>query len=127
MKQTVIIAGLGLIGGSIAKAIQQTGEYTLIGYDTDEDTCTYAKENKIIDEISDDFLEDLTQAHVTIVEMPMSITIQFMKELDTVSFDHNVIVTDVASIKGKIIQEATQITNDKITSIGGHPMAGSHK
>lgn len=127
MKQTVIIAGLGLIGGSIAKAIQQTKEYTIIGYDTDNNTCTYAKENKIIDEISDDFLEDAKHAHVIILATPISTTIQLMKQLDTVSFEQDVIVTDVASVKGTIIEEAAQFTNNQITFIGGHPMAGSHK
>ena len=32
------ITGLGLIGGSMAKAIKETKEHTVYGYDTDEST-----------------------------------------------------------------------------------------
>lgn len=127
MKETVVIAGLGLIGGSIAKAIQQSGKYHLIGYDVDEQTCTYAKEHHIIHEISSDFLTDAENADFIILATPISTTIEWMKHLNNVSFTKEVVITDVASVKGTIIQEATQLTNDKITFIGGHPMAGSHK
>lgn len=127
MKETVIIAGLGLIGGSIAKAIQKTDNYHIIGYDNDEYTRTYAKDHAIIDEISDDFLRDVKRAQVIILATPISTTIQLMKQLNDVSFEEEVIVTDVASVKGTIIQEATNFTNQMITFIGGHPMAGSHK
>src|SRR5699024_2623970 len=54
-------------------------------------------------------------------------TISLLKELDTVSFNNEVVITDVSSVKGTIIEEAKMLTNNKITFIGGHPMAGSHK
>lgn len=127
MKQTVIIAGLGLIGGSIAKAIQKTDNYHLVGYDQDRHTCTYALESEIIDEISDDFLLDATRANIIILATPISTTIHLMKQLNNVHFEQEVIITDVASVKGTIIQESGNFTNEMITFIGGHPMAGSHK
>src|SRR5699024_7006727 len=34
---------------------------------------------------------------------------------------------DVSSVKGSILETADQLTNKKVTFIGGHPMAGSHK
>lgn len=127
MKQTVVIAGLGLIGGSIAKAIQLTGEYHTIGYDSKEHACTYAKQHRIVNEISGDLLEDAERADFIILATPISTTIDLMKQLNDVPFKKPVIISDVASVKGSIIQEAMQFTNDMITFIGGHPMAGSHK
>ena len=37
------ITGLGLIGGSMAKAIKETKEHTVYGYDTDESTLLAAE------------------------------------------------------------------------------------
>src|SRR5699024_9835119 len=50
-----------------------------------------------------------------------------MEKLEHINLDHDVIVTDVSSVKGTIIQTAQQLTNEHIIFIGGHPMAGSHK
>src|SRR5690625_7748114 len=43
------------------------------------------------------------------------------------TFDHEVIVTDVSSVKGAVLDAADQMSNEQVVFIGGHPMAGSHK
>src|SRR5690625_1843159 len=127
MNKTVLIAGLGLIGGSIAKAISNSNDHYTIGYDTNVKSSEYALANNIIDVQSYNFSQAARQADVIILAAPITETIQLMKELDQITFDHEVIVTDVASVKGSIIHTANELTNDKIIFIGGHPMAGSHK
>src|SRR5699024_12033865 len=54
-------------------------------------------------------------------------SIQLLHELDNITFDQKVIVSDVSSVKGTIFDVASELKNDKIVFIGGHPMAGSHK
>src|SRR5699024_721088 len=49
------------------------------------------------------------------------------QKLDTMPFDKEVIVTDVRSVKGSVLDAANQLTNEHIVFIGGDPMAGSHK
>lgn len=127
MKRKVLIAGLGLIGGSLAKAIGQSEDNFIIGYDMSSETIDYALENKVIDESFTCFAEGAVQADIIILAMPISQTIDFIKQLNQISFEKEVIITDVSSVKGSIINEANRLTNKYITFIGGHPMAGSHK
>ncbi|WP_368651954.1 prephenate dehydrogenase [Ornithinibacillus sp. 4-3] len=127
MKYKILIAGLGLIGGSIAKAIGKANQHTIIGYDTNEDTIKFARENNIIQESYPTFTEAATHADIIFLAAPISKTIGLMEQLNAIEFDHHVIVTDVSSVKGSIIDTAQHLSNKNISFIGGHPMAGSHK
>lgn len=127
MKRTVLVAGLGLIGGSIAKAIKKSENNYIIGYDLNEETLNIAVEEDVIDEISTDFEAAAKRAEIIVLAAPISATITLMRRIDKVEFDHDVIVTDVSSVKGSILTTANELTNNHITFIGGHPMAGSHK
>ncbi len=127
MTKTIFIAGLGLIGGSIAKAISQTNDYCIIGYDTNVKASKYALSQQIIDIQAHNFNEAAKQADVIILATPISETIKLLKTLDQINFTHEVIVTDVSSVKGSIMAVANELSNEKIVFIGGHPMAGSHK
>ncbi|HIS29092.1 MAG TPA: prephenate dehydrogenase [Candidatus Avamphibacillus intestinigallinarum] len=124
-KQTVLVAGLGLIGGSIAKAISK--EDHVIGYDIDSATLEYALEKQIIDEIAESFEDAALKSDFIFLASPISSTIDLLKRLDTLPFSQNVIISDACSVKGSILEVANQLENPKITFIGGHPMAGSHK
>lgn len=127
MKRTILVAGLGLIGGSIAKGIVLTGEHEVIGYDTDIKSLEYAEKYRIIHRAYTNFNKAAKQADIIFLAAPISETIKLMHALNDIEFDHDVIVTDVASVKGSILKAAQNLNNKRITFIGGHPMAGSHK
>src|SRR5690625_4478053 len=124
MTKNILIAGLGLIGGSIAKAISQSKDVYIFGYDTNVKASEYALSNNIIDIQSHNFRNAAQQAHIIILATPISETLRLMRKLDQITFDHEVIVSDVSSVKGSIIKAANELTNNQITFIGGHPMAG---
>ena len=127
MKQKILIAGLGLIGGSILRAIRTSGNYTLLGYDIDQTVLDYCQKEQLTDEVYTSFHEAAIQADIIILAAPITTSIGLLKELDTIEFDHEVIVSDVSSVKGTIFEAADQLTNPNVVFIGGHPMAGSHK
>lgn len=127
MKQNILVAGLGLIGGSLAAALKESKTNYIIGYDLNEESLDYALEHELIDEIAPSFEIGAKQSSIIILAAPISETIKLMKTLDQLEFNEEVIVTDVSSVKGSIIETAQQLENDKIIFIGGHPMAGSHK
>jgi len=127
MKQRVLIAGIGLIGGSLLKAIKQSDEYYLIGYDTDKNVLQYVQDEQMTDEVSSDFPTVAARADIIILAAPISASIQLLHELDNITFDQKVIVSDVSSVKGTIFDVASELKNEQIVFIGGHPMAGSHK
>src|SRR5699024_8607288 len=127
MKQNILIAGLGLIGGSLAKALKQSREFHLLGFDTHEETLQYALDHHIVDKTFTCFADAALQADVIILAAPISKTIELMVKINAVYFDHDVIVTDVSSVKGSILKTAEDFTNEKVTFIGGHQRAESHK
>lgn len=127
MKRKILVAGLGLIGGSLAKAMKQTPENYILGYDLNEESLEIAKSEHIIDEAYTNLEEAAKSAHIIFLAAPISETIKLIRRIDHVDFDHDVIVSDVSSVKGSILQVANDLSNERITFIGGHPMAGSHK
>ncbi|MBY7143494.1 prephenate dehydrogenase [Virgibacillus sp. NKC19-3] len=127
MTQTIVIAGLGLIGGSLAKSIYQSNQNHVVGYDINAETLEYALINEFIHEASTDFTQATRKADYIIFAAPISETIRLMQELDTFVLDHDIIVSDVSSVKNSILETANNLSNKHITFIGGHPMAGSHK
>lgn len=125
--ETVVIAGLGLIGGSLARNIQMHKQVHLIGVDQRESTLEYALKHEIIDEASSSFEEAARKADIIILAAPVSKSVGLLKELDSMELENEVLVTDVSSVKGPIFRQAASLQSDKVCFVGGHPMAGSHK
>jgi len=127
MRRTIVIAGLGLIGGSLAKGLRTSDMNYIIGYDLCEKTLKYAVDHEIIHEATVNFTKAVNNADIVLLATPITETIKLMEVLNSVSFKRDVIISDVSSVKGSIIKQARYFSNKHITFIGGHPMAGSHK
>lgn len=127
MKRNILVAGLGLIGGSLAKAMKKSPNNYILGYDVNEQSLQYAKAEKFIDEICINFEEAIKCAEIIFLAVPISETIKLMERIDNIKLDKEIIVTDVSSVKGSVLEAARKMTNENIVFIGGHPMAGSHK
>ncbi|GAB3802421.1 prephenate dehydrogenase [Virgibacillus kimchii] len=127
MKRKILIAGLGLIGGSLAKGIALSEENYIIGYDVNRKSLEYAKENNMIDEAAAEFAKAAEKADIILLAAPISETMKLMDQLDDIPFSNEVIVSDTSSVKQTIIEKAENLSNPQIAFIGGHPMAGSHK
>lgn len=127
MTRTILVAGLGLIGGSLAKGMAVSEQNYVIGYDISDESTAYAKANGIIHDIATDFMAAAQQADFIILAAPISETVDLLEKLNNISFQQEVIISDVSSVKSTIIHAANKLTNQQITFIGGHPMAGSHK
>lgn len=128
-QKTIYIAGLGLIGSSLALGIRRDHpNYRILGYNRGEHSRTVALENGFVDEATDDFAALAGQADVIILAIPIEQTVEFIKELSTIPLKESVLVTDAGSTKLAICQAAeTYLGPAGINFIGGHPMAGSHK
>src|SRR5690625_3387862 len=110
MKRKILIAGLGLIGGSLAKAIHQSNHY-LIGYDPNEETLIYAKDQHIVDEVESNFIKAVKKADIVLLAAPITETIELLKKMDEITFQKEIIVSDVSSVKGSILDTANKLTN----------------
>lgn len=128
MKGTIVIVGLGLIGGSIALAIKaKHPEAHIIGIDVSYHSLEVGKSLGVIDEIGESILIDGPKADLLIFCCPVKETEQLLMRLPGLRLKENVIVTDTGSTKGTIMEASTALRESGITFIGGHPMAGSHK
>lgn len=127
MKRTVLIIGLGLIGGSIALSIRREHDVYIRGYDISKEQLKMALSLKVIDEAVDSIEAGAKDADLIVFATPVLKTEELIQKLSTYSLKEGAIVTDVGSTKRKIVQQADCLKEKGVTFIGGHPMAGSHK
>lgn len=127
MKQTVLFVGLGLIGGSLAMNVSEKENVFIMGMDQDEDTLNMALKNGVIHQSVKNFHEAVQKADICILSTPISVTIDYLKELEKVNLTKPLLVTDVSSVKNQVLNAANQLKHPMLSFVGGHPMAGSHK
>lgn len=124
MKAHVLIIGLGLIGGSLAKALQRHPDAHISGYDADALTARKAYKMGIIHSSPPSLEIAAKEADVIVFATPVATTVKLMEQSKFWDLKKDVILTDTGSTK-KTIMEASKYLDR--TFIGGHPMAGSHK
>lgn len=127
---TVGFIGLGLIGGSIAKAIKEKHpEYTLIAYDHHKDSVNknleLAHADGTLAKITTNLSEDFKYCDLIILCGPVLSNIKYLEQLKHI-IKPSSIITDVGSVKGNMHEAVTKLSLSK-NFIGGHPMAGSEK
>ena len=128
-KKTIYIAGLGLIGGSLALGIKRDHpDYEILGYNRSDYSRNIALERGIVDHATSDFKEFAPLADVIILAVPIKQTVAYLKELADLELKDNVIITDAGSTKLDIVEAAERyLTGKNVQFVGSHPMAGSHK
>jgi prephenate dehydrogenase len=122
------IIGVGLIGGSLARALRRAklvGRVT--GCNRSEETLKKAVELDVIDDYSLNVCEAVKEADVIVICTPLSISEKLLPQIaDSISI--NAILTDVGSVKGGIVNAARQSLADKLPNfVPGHPIAGTEK
>ena len=129
MAKTIYIAGLGLIGASMALGIKRDHpDYEILGYNRSQASRDIALERGMIDRATDDFASFAPLADVIILTLPIKQTIAFIQELATIDLKEGVIISDAGSTKSAIVDAAEQYLAGKpVRFVGAHPMAGSHK
>lgn len=107
------IIGLGLIGTSVALALQECN-WNVTGFDLDVDTCAAASERGV------EITALYSEADLVVICVPASAVISVSKEVSGNLSNPLAIITDVAGVKNSIVK-----TISDARFIGGHPMAGS--
>ena len=129
MAKTIYIAGLGLIGASMALGIKRDHpDYEILGYNRSQASRDIALERGMIDRATDDFASFAPLADIIILTLPIQQTLDFIKKLATLNLKKGVLVSDAGSTKSAIVATAEKYFTDKsVRFVGAHPMAGSHK
>ena len=122
-KKTILIVGLGLMGGSYAMALKRLG-YTVTAIDTDEDSIDYAVNNSIIDRGSITADKDLIGSADAVVFALYPKT--FVEWIDKYQqyLKPGIFITDVTGVKGCIVYKIQDMLRSDVEFIASHPMAG---
>ncbi|EGD52493.1 Prephenate dehydrogenase [Thermoanaerobacter ethanolicus JW 200] len=125
MIKNAVIVGLGLIGGSMAKALKKYTDIDIIGVDINRDSLQKALEEGVISYGVTD-LDFQVDADVVFICTPVGKVAEKAKNI-LPYLKKGCIVTDVGSTKKVIMEEVQKFLPDEIFFIGGHPMAGTEK
>ena len=121
---TVGIVGLGLIGGSFAKAYHEAGE-TVLACNRTEDTLRFAMLSGAVDgELNE---ENIGSCDLVIIAVFPEAAEAFLKRMAP-HIGKKPVVIDACGTKRKICSMCFPIAEEYgFTYLGGHPMAGTHK
>ena len=119
---TVGIAGLGLIGGSAARAYKSAG-HTVLGADTDKGTLGYAQLSGIIDgELT---RESIGSCDVIFVALYPQAAEKYLEE-NAHLIKKSALVLDLCGTKRGICKTGFRLAREYgFTFVGAHPMAGT--
>ena len=124
MKKVAVI-GLGLMGGSIAKALKKSEKYYVIGYNRTASVSEVALKDGAIDEIWNG--EDSLDVDITVLAVNPSVTYKLLETLPA-KLKKGSILTDICGIKEKIVDFGEEVCEKQgIRFVGGHPMAGRER
>lgn len=116
------IVGLGLIGGSFAKAYSVAG-HTVCAFDTDKTVLSFAMlSNAVQEELTDDNLKD---CDIILICVYPEAALRFMEEKGPL-FGEKPVVIDCCGTKRNIVDKGRELAKKYgFTYVGGHPMAGT--
>jgi prephenate dehydrogenase len=122
------IIGVGLIGGSLARALKLAGECgTVSGFGRNRENLDKAVELGVIDSYSGDPGSVVDEADVIVLATPLS---TFHSLLTGVSghLKQGAVITDVGSTKGSVVRDAVSALGDNAGRfVPAHPIAGTEK
>ena len=122
---SIVVAGLGVMGGSVAMALQKAAPVQVVGLDQDPAVVMQALKRRAIDEVCNDEL--LAQADMLVLALPPRAAVSVLTELAP-KMKKGAIVTDLCGVKRFIVQECTSVCEEHgLYFVGAHPMAGKEK
>lgn len=124
----ICIVGVGLIGGSLAKAIIRSKQAThVIGFGRDALRLQAAKNNGVITDYTTDVKEALDGADMVIVATPVGSFESILKSIQR-HVDASTIITDVGSTKSSVIKVVESVFGSLPRQfVPAHPIAGKEK
>ena len=128
MINKITIVGVGLIGGSLARALKEKNlAKTVFGYGRDRSRLEEAKKHNIIDDYSTQIEKAVNHADIIVIATPVGTFRNIFNEVKPLIAD-DVIISDVGSTKTNIVDIAKEILGDKSQCfVPAHPIAGKEK
>jgi len=120
---TVGIVGLGLIGGSFAKAYREAGEEVL-AFDRDRTVLEFSMLSGVVNE--ELTKENISRCDLVLVAVYPLAAVEYLKEMAPYIGPHPVVI-DCCGTKRVVCEACFPLAEEYgFTYLGGHPMAGNH-
>ena len=122
-KSNILIVGLGLMGGSYARALKRLG-YHIMAIDSKQSSIDYALENGIIDrgisEVKEEFVKD---ADAVIFALYPGVFKEWIRDYQKF-LKPGALITDVTGVKSCVVYDIQEMLRGDVEYIAAHPMAG---
>ena len=121
--EKVAVIGLGLIGGSLAAALRDSGEVgEVFGVEKDSESLRFALENGIADTGSSEIGSEISGSEIVVVATYVDTIAQVAGEVSGV-VSPGTVVCDTGSVKAPAVREMEKGPRN-IRFVGAHPIAG---
>jgi prephenate dehydrogenase len=128
MINKITIIGVGLIGGSLARALKERNLAKVVfGYGRDQSRLEEAQKSNIIDAFSTNIKEAIDDATIVVIATPVGTFKDILGQIEPL-ISSNVIITDVGSTKSDIVNIVNDVLKDNSSCfIPAHPIAGKER
>lgn len=126
MINKLAIIGVGLIGGSLARALRQSGHVgDVVGFGRSLGKLQTAVDLGVIDHAEVSLAATVRGADMVVVAVPVATIKPILSELAPLMVD-GAVVTDIGSVKGVVVQAAREALGARYAVfVPGHPIAGT--
>ncbi len=126
--ETLLVVGVGLIGGSFALAARERGLVRkVVGVGRTRANLELAARRGIIDVATLDWAQAGKGAALVLLAVPVNSVVPSAKKL-LGCLPEGAVVTDAGSVKGTIVQEMDELLRDSgLRFVGAHPIAGTER
>ena len=123
VSKRILIVGLGLLGGSYAKALKRFG-FHISAITKEQSSIDYALKEGIIDEGSTELDERIIgQADLVVFALYPHVFVEWIEKNQQL-LKSGALITDVTGIKGSIVYRIQDMLREDVEFIAAHPMAG---
>ena len=122
------VIGVGLIGGSLARALRKSGAVNqIVGCGRNKDHLEIAKKLGVIDSFSTDLAEAVSNADMIVLAVPLGAMRTVMKQIKG-HITYKSVITDVGSAKDSVLKDAHKVFGTvPVNFVPGHPIAGTEQ
>jgi prephenate dehydrogenase len=123
----VAIIGVGLIGGSLGLVLKHAQlADSIVGVGRRVENLKTALELGAIDRYVADAVEGVREADLVVLAIPVDTYERHLKDWGH-HLSTGTIVTDVGSVKGRLVEQAEGLLPEGVHFVGAHPIAGREK
>lgn len=123
VSKKILIVGLGLLGGSYAKALKRFG-FHISAITKEQSSIDYALKENLIDEGSVELDEKIIgNADLVIFALYPHVFVEWIEQNQAL-LKSGALITDVTGVKGSIVYKIQGMLRSDVEFVAAHPMAG---